>query len=89
MGSIYVFSAGNGGTFGDSCAYNGYVNSIYTIPVAAMKENRKISPVSEPCSAIMTSAYSINLVSSVIKFISRSYITVNSSNIPFSSVQRI
>ena len=32
-GAIYTFAAGNGGFNQDSCAYNGYVNSIYTIAI--------------------------------------------------------
>ncbi|XP_028408111.1 proprotein convertase subtilisin/kexin type 6-like [Dendronephthya gigantea] len=60
-GSIYVFSAGNGGFFGDSCAFNGFVNSIYTIPVGAVNQNGRPLYSSEACSAVMTSAYAVNL----------------------------
>ena len=51
--------------FSDNCALNGFVNSIYTIPVAAVDENGKPADASESCSAVMTSAYSVNLVSSI------------------------
>ncbi|XP_028408148.1 neuroendocrine convertase 2-like [Dendronephthya gigantea] len=61
LGSIYVFSAGNGGFFGDSCAFNGFVNSIYSIPVGAVNRNGRPLTSSEACSAVMTSAYSVNL----------------------------
>ncbi|XP_028408153.1 proprotein convertase subtilisin/kexin type 4-like isoform X2 [Dendronephthya gigantea] len=66
LGSIYVFSAGNGAFFGDSCSYNGFVNSIYTIPVAAVDQNGKPQPSSEICTAVMTSAYSYNLETAAI-----------------------
>ena len=33
-GSIYTFAAGNGGP-GDTCAADGYTNSIYTISVGS------------------------------------------------------
>ena len=63
-GFIYVFSSGNGGfPFGDSCAFDGYVNSIYTISVACVGQDGMIPKHSEPCGAIMTSVYSHNLVS--------------------------
>ncbi|XP_046842739.1 neuroendocrine convertase 1-like [Xenia sp. Carnegie-2017] len=61
-GSIYVFSAGNGAFFGDNCAFNGFVNNIHTIAVAAVYSNGRPHVTSESCSAIMTAAFSDNLV---------------------------
>ena len=62
LGSIYVFSSGNGGIYEDSCAFDGYVNSIYTIAVASVGAKGDIPVHSEPCGAIITSVYSKNLV---------------------------
>lgn len=56
-GSIYVFSAGNGGMVGDSCAYNGYVNSIYTIAISAVSWDGTIPAYTESCAAIMAVTY--------------------------------
>ena len=64
LGSIYVFSCGNGATLGqDSCAFDGYVNSIYTIPVASITKDGKVTGFSEPCGAVMTAVYSTNMAS--------------------------
>ncbi len=57
-GNIYVWSSGNGGVSGDSCAYDGYVNNIYTISVAAVGKNGDALYGGEECSANMVTAYS-------------------------------
>ncbi|KAG1667395.1 Proprotein convertase subtilisin/kexin type 4 [Nymphon striatum] len=57
-GAIYVFAAGNGGIYQDSCAYDGYVNDIGTIAVTAVNKNGQMLQSSERCSAILVSAYS-------------------------------
>ncbi|CAH3192253.1 unnamed protein product [Porites evermanni] len=42
-GSIFVFAAGNGGILAkDSCAYNGYVNSIYTIAISSVNRDGSV-----------------------------------------------
>jgi furin len=69
-GSIYVFSNGNGGTFGDDCATNGFVSSIYTISVGAIGVNGSSSPFDEHCPGKMVVAYVTDLEgkASVIRF---------------------
>ena len=57
-GSIYVFGGGNGGSEDDSCAYNGYVNSIYTIAINSVTINGTVPGYAERCSAILASTYS-------------------------------
>ncbi|XP_013391412.1 uncharacterized protein LOC106159636 [Lingula anatina] len=57
-GSIYVFASGNGGTNDDSCAYDGFANSIYTIPVGGLTHRGRKLPTGEKCSAMMATAYS-------------------------------
>ena len=57
-GSIYVFASGNGGTSGDNCNYDGYVNSIYTIAVGAIDREQKRLGYSEACSANLVVTYS-------------------------------
>lgn len=42
----------------DSCAYNGYVNSIYTIAITGIKSNGSIPVFGENCPGIMAVTYS-------------------------------
>ena len=51
-GSIYTFAAGNGGP-GDSCAADGYTNSIYTISVGSAASDGTQSSFDEMCSGKM------------------------------------
>lgn len=57
-GAIYVFASGNGARFGDSCNFDGYTNSIYSITVGAV-DYKGLHPLySEACSAVMVVTYS-------------------------------
>jgi len=56
-GSIFVFAAGNGGIPGDSCAFSGYVNSIYTIAISAVNWDGSVPAYTEQCAAIMAVTY--------------------------------
>lgn len=59
--SIFVFAAGNGGFLAkDSCAYNGYVNSIYTIAITGLNRAGSVPSYGERCPGIMAAAYSRN-----------------------------
>ncbi|RMX55348.1 hypothetical protein pdam_00021239 [Pocillopora damicornis] len=58
QGAIYTFAAGNGGTVGDGCAYDGYVNSIYTIAINGVNKDGSRPSYAEECPAIMATAYS-------------------------------
>ena len=58
LGAIYTFAAGNGGITGDSCAYNGYVNSIYTIAINGVNLDGSNPSYAEECPGIMATAYS-------------------------------
>lgn len=57
-GAIYVFASGNGGRFSDSCNFDGYTNSIYTITVGAIDHKGMHPLYSEACSAVMVVTYS-------------------------------
>lgn len=58
-GSIYVFAAGNGGLIvKDSCAFNGYVNSIFTIAITGINSDGAIPVYGEHCAGIMAVTYS-------------------------------
>ena len=59
-GSIYVWAAGNGGSYFDSCAADGYVNSIYTIAVGSADQNGQQAYYDENCSAKMAVTFSYN-----------------------------
>jgi kexin len=52
-GSIYVWAAGNGRANGDSCAFDGYASSIYTIPIGALDFIGNQAWYSESCAALM------------------------------------
>lgn len=58
LGAIYTFAAGNGGINGDSCAYNGYVNSIYTIAINGVNKDGSKPTYAEECPGIMATTYS-------------------------------
>ncbi|CUM67103.1 uncharacterized protein PRCAT00004792001 [Priceomyces carsonii] len=57
-GSVYVFASGNGARFGDSCNFDGYTNSIYSITVGAVDHKGIYPTYSEACSAVMVVTYS-------------------------------
>jgi len=58
LGNVYVWAGGNGAKRGDQCSKDGYVNSPYTIAVAAVNHEGKRSYYSESCPAIFVSALS-------------------------------
>lgn len=57
-GSIYVFASGNGGRFEDSCNFDGYTNSIYSVTIGAIDHQGLHPSYSEACSAVMVVTYS-------------------------------
>ena len=57
-----MFPAGNGGVK-DSCAYDGYVNCIYTIAINGVNENGTRPSFAEECPGIMATVYTEEIVS--------------------------
>lgn len=57
-GSIYVFASGNGGRYQDSCNFDGYTNSIYSVTVGAIDHKGLHPNYAEACSAVMVVTYS-------------------------------
>lgn len=57
-GALYVFASGNGGNKGDTCNFDGYTNSIYSITVSAIDHKGLHPTYSESCTAVMVSTYS-------------------------------
>ncbi len=55
-GNVYVWAAGNGRRNGDNCNYDGWANSRFSITVAAVSFNERVSWYSEPCAAVLISA---------------------------------
>ena len=55
-----MWAAGNGGSYFDSCAADGYVNSIYTIAVGSADQNGQQAYYDENCSAKMAVTFSYN-----------------------------
>ena len=55
-----MWAAGNGGIYYDSCAADGYVNSIYTIAIGSADQNGRQADYDEDCSAKMAITFSYN-----------------------------
>ncbi len=55
-GTIFVWAGGNGRGNRDNSNYDGYVNSIYTIGVAAMDDLGRVSDYSEPGASLVVTA---------------------------------
>ena len=58
LGSIFVWAAGNGGKYGDSCNCDGYAVSPYTISVGSAGEKDGMPWYAEICSSTMVATYS-------------------------------
>lgn len=58
LGNIYVFGAGNDQWVGGNVNYNGFANSRYALPVAAIDHTGKQTIYSEPGASLLVSAYS-------------------------------
>lgn len=53
-----MFAAGNGGYSSDSCAFNGLVNSIYTIAITGLNRDGSLPRYGERCPGILAVTYS-------------------------------
>ena len=58
LGSIFVWASGNGGRFNDSCACDGYANSIYTLSISSTSENSNKPWYLEECTSTLATTYS-------------------------------
>nr|XP_022322511.1 neuroendocrine convertase 2-like isoform X2 [Crassostrea virginica] len=56
-GSIYVYAAGNGGPK-DNCNADGYINSVYTIPITSIGVDGKATSYAEVCASAFAAIYS-------------------------------
>ncbi len=61
---MYVWAAGNGGEYFDSCAVDGYVSSIYTIAVGSVNRDGSRTAYDELCAGKMIVTFSHNRESS-------------------------
>ena len=57
-GSIFIWASGNGGHTSDTCACDGYTNSIYTISVSATTQNGNRPWYVESCASTLATTYS-------------------------------
>ena len=57
---MYVWSAGNGGSYYDSCAADGYVSSIYTLAVGSVDRTGLQADYDEECASKMAVTFSYN-----------------------------
>ena len=55
-----MWSSGNGGYNFDSCAADGYVNSIYTIAIGSANQNAEQASYGEQCAGKMAVTFSHN-----------------------------
>ena len=55
-GTVFVWAAGNGGEVQDNLNYDGYVNSMYVIPVASIDDHGKHADYSEPGACLVVVA---------------------------------
>ncbi|XP_013392730.1 neuroendocrine convertase 1-like [Lingula anatina] len=62
-GAIYLWATGNGGP-DDSCAYDGYINNIYSLGISGVDRNYRKLINGESCSAVFAAAPSQNVGSS-------------------------
>lgn len=58
LGSIFVWASGNGGRFNDSCACDGYANSIYTLSISSTSEKGQRPWFLEECASTLATTYS-------------------------------
>lgn len=58
LGNLYVWASGNGGAYGDSCAYDGYASSRFTLTVSAVSQTGTAPWYAEPCSAVLAAVFS-------------------------------
>ena len=65
-----MFAAGNGGYVGDSCAFNGLVNSIYTIAITGVNSDGSVPQYGEYCPGILAVTYSKEMFSFADKLVS-------------------
>lgn len=57
-GSIFVWASGNGGREKDSCACDGYTNSIYTLSVSSASQNGRKPWYLEECASTLATTFS-------------------------------
>jgi len=58
LGSIFVWASGNGGRSRDSCACDGYTNSVYTLSISSATEHGTSPWYSEYCSSTLATTFS-------------------------------
>lgn len=74
-----MFAAGNGGVVKDSCAFNGYVNNIYTIAITGVRSNGSIPVFGERCAAIMAVTYTKDILEQSNKVVRRQTTSFNNN----------
>lgn len=55
-----MFSSGNGGEVGDSCAADGFINTRYIIGVGSANEDGQQAYYDENCAGKMATTYTYN-----------------------------
>ncbi len=55
---MYVWAAGNGGEYFDSCAADGFVSSVYTIATGSVNRDGSMTAYEELCAGKMVVAFS-------------------------------
>uniref|UniRef100_A0A1I8HWM5 P/Homo B domain-containing protein n=1 Tax=Macrostomum lignano TaxID=282301 RepID=A0A1I8HWM5_9PLAT len=58
LGNIFVWASGNGGHKSDSCACDGYTNSVYTLSVSSITQRNSKPWYLEECASTLAATYS-------------------------------
>ena len=59
-GAVYVWAAGNGGRYSDSCSADAYASSMYTISVGSADQQGRLAVYDEQCPSKMAVTFSYN-----------------------------
>ncbi|XP_063713172.1 proprotein convertase subtilisin/kexin type 7-like [Symsagittifera roscoffensis] len=57
-GALIVVASGNGASYEDSCAFDGYASSVYTLTIGAIDSHDQVPGYCESCSGLLGLAYS-------------------------------
>ncbi len=78
-GTIFLFASGNGGEVVDSCAADGYTNSIYTIGIGAANSDGEQTEYDERCTGKMAVTF-VDSTSQAQLVVSLTYMFTTTSN---------
>ena len=84
-----MWAAGNGGYYNDSCAADGYVNSIYTIAIGSAGSDGRPAYYDERCSAKLAVTFVHNPFSSYLHVVSSNFVTYAGTYGAYKSMEQL